>query len=38
MQAVEIIAGWLLDVFDQIRSISLPILLLGLGLHTGEIC
>jgi len=37
MQAVEIIAGWLRDVFDQIRSISLPILLLALGLHTGEI-
>jgi uncharacterized membrane protein YbhN (UPF0104 family) len=31
------VAGWLRDVFDQIRSISLPLLLLALGLHTCEI-
>jgi uncharacterized membrane protein YbhN (UPF0104 family) len=30
------IAGWVRDVFDQIRSISLPLLLLALGLHTCE--
>jgi hypothetical protein len=30
------VAGWLRDVFDQIRSISLPLLLLALGLHTCE--
>ena len=30
------IAGWIRDVFDQIRSISLPLLLLALGLHTCE--
>jgi uncharacterized membrane protein YbhN (UPF0104 family) len=30
------IAGWVKDVFDQIRSISLPLLLLALGLHTCE--
>ena len=31
------VAGWLGEVGDQITSISLPILLLGLGLHTCEI-
>jgi uncharacterized membrane protein YbhN (UPF0104 family) len=30
------IAGWVRDVFDQIRSISLPLLLLALALHTCE--
>jgi uncharacterized membrane protein YbhN (UPF0104 family) len=30
------IAGWLGDVFDQIRSISVPILLFALALHTCE--
>jgi uncharacterized membrane protein YbhN (UPF0104 family) len=30
------IAGWGRDVFDQIRSISLPLLVLALGLHTCE--
>jgi uncharacterized membrane protein YbhN (UPF0104 family) len=30
------IASWVRDVFDQIRSISLPLLLLALGLHTCE--
>jgi uncharacterized membrane protein YbhN (UPF0104 family) len=30
------IAGWVRDVFDQIRSISLPLLILALGLHTCE--
>ena len=29
-------AGWVRDVFDQIRSTSLPLLLLALGLHTCE--
>jgi uncharacterized membrane protein YbhN (UPF0104 family) len=30
------VAGWVRDVFDQIRTISLPLLLLALGLHTCE--
>jgi uncharacterized membrane protein YbhN (UPF0104 family) len=30
------VAGWLRDVFDQIRSISFPLLLLALALHTCE--
>jgi uncharacterized membrane protein YbhN (UPF0104 family) len=36
VQGVEILAGWFRDVSDQIRSISLPILLLGVGFHTVE--
>jgi uncharacterized membrane protein YbhN (UPF0104 family) len=34
---LDSVAGWLGEVVDQITSISLPILLLGLGLHTCEI-
>jgi uncharacterized membrane protein YbhN (UPF0104 family) len=30
------VAGWLREVLDQLGSISLPILLLALTLHTGE--
>jgi uncharacterized membrane protein YbhN (UPF0104 family) len=30
------IAGWVRDVFDQIRTISFPLLLLALGLHMCE--
>ena len=30
------VAGWIRDVFDQIRSISLPLLVLALGLQTCE--
>ncbi len=36
MDIVGSIAGWIGDVFDQIRSISLPLLVLALGLHTCE--
>lgn len=36
MDIVGSIAGSVRDVFDQIRSISLPLLLLALGLHTCE--
>lgn len=36
MDIVGSIAGWVRDVFDQIRTISLPLLLLALGLHTCE--
>ena len=31
-----IVAGWVREVLDQIRSISLPLLLLALTLHTCE--
>ena len=36
MDVAGSIAGWVHDVFDQIRSISLPLLLLALALHTCE--
>jgi uncharacterized membrane protein YbhN (UPF0104 family) len=36
VEIVGNVAGWVRDVFDQIRSISLPLLLLALGLHTCE--